>query len=721
MTFRIQAVAAVLLLTGLPSGAGAADKKSVPPVRQVSQETRVTLVEVPVNVTDKAGNPVENLKAEDFEVTDDGKKQEITGFDVLDQRKGVPRAAGADPINPAARRHFMIVFDLSFGTPKAIVNARRAARDFVVTRMKELDTAAVATFSVEQGMRLLVTFTRDRTQLAAAIDTLGFPTLADRTSDPLGFVIVPPSQSNAQGVQSITGANAAATSGQDAAFADLIETLEVGRARSFRAIYRDRVVRLLRSFEQTAIALNEVPGRKHILYLSEGFDSRELSGSSQDGGGAKEANWAISGQSWKIDSDTRWGNSGLQATMEKALAFFNRSDCIVHAIDIGGLRAGSEITGQDQTVNGQDSLFYMAEQTGGEFLKNANDLGTSFDKLLDRTGLIYLLAFQPVRIPENGKFHPLKVRVENHAYRVSARSGYYEPKKHDQLTPLERRLSASSAIAAAVPQTEIPAWVLAAPFPSAHGAARVPVIVEVPGDRLLAKHLAPVMNVDVFVYAVDAAGATRDFLYQPIGLELGKVRETLARAGIKFYGQLRLPPGEYTLRTLVRDNETDRSGLSITPLTVPEEGAAAPFAAPPFFLSDARPWIMVKGKPRPSDETGAEYPFAIAGEAFVPAAFASLHSGETRQVCMMAYNFSPGGDALALTYAGRVLGVDGRPYGKVDLRLVRASDGEGEGQRKLLLEFRPSGLDPGRYALAVKLQDPKTGKSSESSFPFDVN
>ena len=212
----------------------------------------------------------------------------------------------------------------------------------------------------------------------------------------------------------------------------------------------------------------------------------------------------------------------------------------------------------------------MAEETGGEFLKNANDLGPSFDKLLDRTGLIYLLAFQPVRVPENGKFHALKVRVKNQScYRVSARTGYYEPKRHDQVTPLERKLIASSAIAAGVPQTDIPAWVLAAPFPSGHGGARVPVIVEIPGDRLLQTHKDPVMNLDVFVYAVDGAGATRDYIYQPIGLDLAKVREPLQKAGIKFYGQLNLPPGDYTLRTLVRDNETDRTGLTVTAVHVP--------------------------------------------------------------------------------------------------------------------------------------------------------
>jgi hypothetical protein len=65
--------------------------------------------------------------------------------------------------------------------------------------------------------------------------------------------------------------------------------------------------------------------------------------------------------------------------------------------------------------------------------------------------------------------------------------------------------------------------------------------------------------------------------------------------------------------------------------------------------------------------------------------------------------------------------VDGKAHGKVELKLLKASDQEhAEGERKLLLQVRPSGLEPGRYALAVRLHDPMTGKSVESSFPFDV-
>ncbi len=683
------------------------------PESTVREEARVVLVEVPVNVLDRDGSPVENLTAEDFEIHDDGKLQKITGFEVLDQRRALPPPApGEPPINPAASRHFLLIFDLSFASPRGVVAARRSARDFVVTRMKELDTAAVATYSVETGVRLLVSFTPDRTQLAAAIDTLGLPAFAERSPDPLGLLITAPNPA-------LSSPLATAPTGQetlDLALGEAIENMQTMFQKSFRAVYRDRVGRLLDSFAKLAVSLDSVPGRKHILYLSEGFDSRELSGSTGSGAGAKEAEWAIRGQSWKIDNDSRFGNTSLKTSMAKALSLFNKSDCIIHAIDIGGLRTGVSMTVQDLPVSGQDSLYYFSVETGGEFLKNANELGPALDKLLDRTGLIYLLAFQPVRVPENGKFHTLKVRVKNKNYRVSHRTGYYEPKSQTVLTSIEKRLAMASAIAAAVPKTDIPAWVLAAPFPAGDALARVPVIVEVPGDRLLAKHDAPALNVDIFVYAIDRQGQTRDYLVQPIAIDLSKAQAALAKSGIKYYGQLNLPPGDYTLRVLVRDNETGRFGVSITPLTV--SGASEPVALPPLFLEEGREWIMVKGKPRNAAESAAGYPFTIGGESFVPTALAGMKNGDTAQVCVIAYNFPS--ESSVIEYTGRILGVDGRLHGKVDLKLLKASDREREGARKLLLQFKPSGLDPGRYALAVKLQDAKTGKSSESSFPFDV-
>ncbi|HXM75322.1 MAG TPA: VWA domain-containing protein, partial [Thermoanaerobaculia bacterium] len=311
---RLPAAAGVFLLlcaTGF-SGPEKADPKS-----GVREEARVVVVEVPVNVVDKDGHPVEGLTAEDFEVYDDGKQQPITGFEVLDQRKPLPAMTpGDNPINPAASRRFLLLFDLSFSSARGIVAARRSARDFVVTRMKELDTAAVATYSVETGFRLLIPFTGDRTQLASAIDTLGLPNLAERSPDPTGLLVTSPNQTS-DSPFATAGDAGGGGGGLDVALGEAIENMQTMVQKSLRAMYRDRVTRMLESFAKLATALDAVPGRKHILYLSEGWDSREISGATGASAGAKEAEWAIRGQSWKIDNDTRFGNTDLKSAMAR--------------------------------------------------------------------------------------------------------------------------------------------------------------------------------------------------------------------------------------------------------------------------------------------------------------------------------------------------------------------------------------------------------------------
>ena len=49
-----------------------------------ADETDVIEVEIPINIVAKKGEPIRDLTAEDFEILDQGKKQEITGFRVID-------------------------------------------------------------------------------------------------------------------------------------------------------------------------------------------------------------------------------------------------------------------------------------------------------------------------------------------------------------------------------------------------------------------------------------------------------------------------------------------------------------------------------------------------------------------------------------------------------------------------------------------------------------
>ena len=134
----------------------------------VRESAEVVLVEVPVRVVDRDGKPIRNLTAADFELSDNGRKQTIVGFDAIDLAQKRVESVPGNTVPPAARRHFLILFDFSFAQPKSVLSARRAAKEFVLSGLGDRDFGAVAPFSVERGMRLLVTFTQDRVQLASS-------------------------------------------------------------------------------------------------------------------------------------------------------------------------------------------------------------------------------------------------------------------------------------------------------------------------------------------------------------------------------------------------------------------------------------------------------------------------------------------------------------------------------------------------------------------------
>src|SRR6202035_724310 len=108
------ALAAVLLLTGALAWG---EKQAF------NEATSVTAVEVPVTVINKDGKPVRGLTAADFEVYDGRSQQKVTGFDVVDLGALPKDEAGAAPrpaVPIAARRHFLLLFDLSFFQPRSL-------------------------------------------------------------------------------------------------------------------------------------------------------------------------------------------------------------------------------------------------------------------------------------------------------------------------------------------------------------------------------------------------------------------------------------------------------------------------------------------------------------------------------------------------------------------------------------------------------------------------
>lgn len=684
------------------------------------EAVEVLTVEIPVLVRDRDGNPVKGLTAADFEVQDGRDSVPITGFQVVDL-SATGDAAGArgsralQQLPIGGRRHFLFLFDLSFSEPSAISRARKAAIDLVKTQLHPSDVVAVATYSIQRGPEMVLGFTSDQLQIELALKTLGLPSMIERFSDPLAFVITDPrGDLSATEILSSAGDDlsptAQAGSGQ---FAGELADYAIGFDRSDLAQAQGQVLGFTRQIEELAKVLHSVRGRKYVVFLSEGFDSQILTGSA-DLASIRETNEAsASGQFWEVDSEERYGSTGALSALDSMLEELRRADAVIQAVDLAGLRGGSA-SGQ----SGQNSLFTMAKETGGELFRNWNDLSGAMEQMLDRTSVTYLLSIQPRNLKADGEFHRLRVRVKGQprGTDVAHRTGYYAPRPYAEQSAMERRLAAADHILGGDDEGSIETAVVAAPIAGAAGDVYVPVLIEMSGPSLLKVTSGKVLSLEVYAYAIDDEGRVRDFFSQAMGLDLEKVRPVLEQGGVKLFGDLTLPAGDYLLRTLVRDTQSGRTGSRSVPLSVPVTGGGEPTLAAPLFADPPNKWMVVQ------ETTGAEkrrqrpYPFMRDEQAYVPSARPEVATNGEARFTLLAYNL--GTDAIPLEV--QVVTAAGEPVEGPEVSFVGRDPSSTGSATALVLTVKPNGLAPGEYRMVASLKGVE-GAHATSSIPFVVS
>lgn len=534
--------ACLLFLCASPSRAQNPKTESRPQSEDERIVVNTSLVQVDAVVTDKNGKPVSNLQPADFELVEGGRARDIVGFSY------VPLGAKASETNKNARvsaneaappqlhglrpdsyrRAIAIVVD-DFGlSAESIARLRNALEKFVAEQTNSNDVIAVVRSSGGPGA--MAQFTSNQAQLLATIR--GIRWYATGRGGSFAQHSMTPFDDNENGV-ALQGYSSSTPP-------DL----------SSKEFFGGSLGALAFVIEQLA----KFPGRKSMVVVSENLPLTTLAAQT----------------------------SGATSFLDKLIALANQHSIVISTMDARGLSKPG-LTADDSQYNlaanqvekkvrerniaftvAQDTLSYLAEQTGGTFVRNNNDLNNGLRRIVDSEQGYYLMAFRPDDADKQrtDRVYKVSVRLKRSDLVLRSRSDF-------------RRFASQPEAIANPTKNEVLRDTLASPFVKEDVHLKVTALFT---GRLQTKVLIHVDARDLTLTESPQGGYQGSFDLAvvafdengKVGQEFSRVQplsvpeayyEQVLRDGLVYTIDIPLPkPGPYQVRVAVRDSDSGRLG-----------------------------------------------------------------------------------------------------------------------------------------------------------------
>ena len=537
------------------------------------------LVQVDVTVTDKKGQPVTDLRPEEVEILEDNRPQKITNFSYVsldNTGEGQPVAAksptttdkNAPPVPPArlrpedVRRTVALVVDdlsLSFESTHYM---RQALKKFVDQQMQPGDLVAI--IRTGGGIGALQEFTSDKRQLYAAIERVKF-NLQGRGN--IGaFAPIDGDQIAAARPQSPVGVEQEEDDRRAANTRSAADELNDFREDIFS-------IGTLGAINYIVRGMKELPGRKSILLLSEGFELHQQ------------------------DRD----NSRFLEALRRLIDQANRASVIIYTMDARGLQtlgltAADNVSAltpdeletslsdrRSKLFDTQSGLNYLAQQTGGLAIRNTNDLSGGIKRILDDQKGYYLIGYRPDEATFEGgsarrRFHNLKVNIKRPGLNHRTRTGFYGV-TDEEAAPVRRT------------RGEQLAGAITSPFNSSGVGLRLTSLFA--NDPKVGSFVRSIMHINVrdLTFTEEADGWHKT-VFDVLALTFGDngvvIDESNRTQTIRMRGEtykralqnglvytMAVPvkkPGAYQLRAALRDTASERVGSASQFIEVPDIG-----------------------------------------------------------------------------------------------------------------------------------------------------
>ncbi len=443
---KVSMLLAACFLIGTTSAQSSADLSF-----RISSKARMVLVDLLVTGPD--GKLVTDLRADEVEILDEGKKQEPL-FLRLESAFGgsIPERiqtteaqksssvegaiVSSDPLRfsaPTEKVTLVFVLDLATISPDAMVRVKSEIGEFLSSPLPPGSRFMLAV--VDNTLEIRESFTDQMDRFRRAVESIN----AKAGGDPEAFSVT----RFIEDVETIFEQHENTNTFSQAAD----ESTQT--ARTFLAALDRRIESIADTLTALSSYLGSLPGRKHVVFFSAGYPITapsmlrgviEARYSAAMGTWTQSAGFIRPDFSATLSSDLseRW-NRRMQTVIDNA----NRALVSIYAIDTQGMVAASGAGEAQRRVPArlvrqnfysqfapaslnasQENLSGISEGTGGICVKNNNDLQRGIQFACQDAMQYYLMGYSPSDELKPGKYHEIKVIVRRPNVAVRFRQGY---------------------------------------------------------------------------------------------------------------------------------------------------------------------------------------------------------------------------------------------------------------------------------------------------------
>ncbi len=443
---------------------------SEPPEDLFFESIDVNVVNVDVYVTDKQGNRVTDLTRGDFELFEDGKPVKISNFySVVGGRpqegapiESLPPQAAPAPLSPIGipddqRLYVVVYFDNLFLRPFSRNKVIDYSRRFLLNELSEEDQVMLVTF--ERSLHVRRPFTANKQEILEEMEELR------KLS-----AFAPQQQSERREV--IRRLDQSRDSFEAAGHVDFYA----------KSIYNDMLM-TINSLKEMVSSLAGLPGRKALLYLSDGLPLT-----------AGEDLFFLIDEKFQDQNTSHLASFNYRAKRQfnELTARANANRVSFYTIEAAGLTSHSSLSAEyghrDTSIieadvmhdaNREEPLLLMADATGGLSAVNTNNFNGAFDAISKDFSNYYSLGYAPSHATA-GRYYKIEVRVKRPGVAVRHRAGYRDKSPENRVN--------EGTLAALIHGTERNSLGVrlqfAAEKPSTKGNYLLPVEVRIPLGRV---------------------------------------------------------------------------------------------------------------------------------------------------------------------------------------------------------------------------------------------